>query len=142
MRTVTNVVGRLLLIAAGILIAVAAVLEIMSAVNTLNDPANGWWNWGNQNSIAATVLFFLGILNVIIALTAFGAAIRGRRSFGLIFFALILMITPIYTIVTRVQAGTLTGTWDQIGQLILEFLTPILYFTGALLLVRRPRASA
>ncbi len=141
MRTASNVIARILLIAAGGLIIFGAILSIVSSVNAMNDPAIGWWNWGNQQSLSALILFGLGILNSIIGLTALFAAIRGRRSFWLFIFALVLMITPVYTIVTRVQAGTLTGTWDQIGQLLLQFLTPIMYFVGCLLLVRPRRAE-
>ena len=141
MRTASNVIARILLIAAGGLIIFGAILSIVSSVNAMNDPAIGWWNWGNQQSLSALILLGLGILNSIIGLTALFAAIRGRRSFWLFIFALVLMITPVYTIVTRVQAGTLTGTWDQIGQLLLQFLTPIMYFVGCLLLVRPKRAE-
>lgn len=136
MRTFSNVIARILLIAAGILIILGAVFEIIASVKALNDPAIGWWQWGKAESVGAMLILLFAIINIIIGLTAFFAAIRGRRSFWLFLFAIILMITPVYNIVTRVQAGTLTGTWEQIGMLVLEFLTPIMYFVGTLLLVR------
>lgn len=136
MRTFLNVFARILLFAAGALIIFGAVVEIIASVKTLNDPAVGWWQWTNKTSLSAMVVFILAIVNAIIGLTAFIAVFRGRRSFWLFLFSLILMVTPVYTIVTQVQAGTLTGTWEQIGKLILEFITPIMYFVGCLLLVR------
>lgn len=136
MRTVSNIIGRILLLGAAILIGVSVAIEMIAALGVLNDPAIGWWNWGNQQGRAAMLVFFLAILNAIVGLTALFAAIRGRRSFWLFVFALILMISPVYTIVTGVQAGTLTGTWEQIGKLILQFLIPIAYFVGCILLVR------
>lgn len=137
MRTVSNVIARIILFAVGVMIILAAVLEIIAAVKVLNDPAHGWWNFADELSRNAMLLILIAALDAIIGLTAFFAAIRGRRSFWLFIFALILMITPIYTIVTQVQSGAFTGTWEQIGKLILEFLTPILYFVGCLLLVRK-----
>ena len=136
MRTVSNVIGRILLFVAGGLIIFSAVVGIMAALKVLNDPAIGWWNFASEEGRAALGLFFLSIANGLIGLTAIFAGFRGRRSFWLFIFAAILMITPVYTIVTQVRAGTFSGTWEQIGSLILEFSTPIMYFVAMLLLVR------
>lgn len=137
MRTLSNVIARIILFVVGGLIILSAVLEIIGAVKVLNDPAVGWWNFTNETSRDAMLVVLIGGFHAIIGLTAFMAAFTGRRSFWLFVFALLLMVLPIYTVVTQVKAGTLTGTWEQIGKLILEFLTPILYFIGCLLLVRR-----
>ena len=137
MRTASNVIARIILFVVGGLIILAAVLEIIAAVKVLNDPAVGWWNFGNQDSLNAMILILIGALDAIIGLTAFFASLRGKRSFWLFIFALVLMATPVYVVVTGVQNGTLTASWDQIGRLILQFLTPILYFVGCLFLVRK-----
>ncbi len=137
MRNVANFIGRLLLLIAGVLMILAAVFEIIASINTLNSPDVGWWNWGNQQAVSAFVLLVMAGLEGIAGLTAFFAALRGRRSFFLAVFSLLLIALPIYSIVTRVQAGTLTANWDQIWKLIVQFATPIMYFVGCLLLVRR-----
>lgn len=139
MRTASNVLARLLLFAAGGLIILGAVLEIIASVNALNDPNIGWWNWANPNGVAAMILFFLAILDAIIGLTAIFACIRGRRSFWLFLFAIFLMITPVYSVITLIQNGLWTGSWEQIGKLILEFITPIMYFLGTIFLVAPAR---
>ena len=136
MRTVSNVIGRLLLLAAGGLIIFAAVIEIIAAVNVLNDPANGWFNFSSELSRNAMIVFLIAIANGIIGLTAFFAAIRGRRSFWLFIFALGLVVMPIYNTVIQVQAGEITWSWEIVGKLLLEYLTPVMYFVGCLLLVR------
>ena len=137
MRNVANFIGRLLLLIAGVLMITSAVFEIIASVNTLNSPEVGWWNWANQTAVSAFVMLIFAGLEGIAGLTAFFAAVRGRRSFFLAVFALLLIALPIYSIVTQVQAGTLTGTWDQIWKLIVQFSTPLMYFVGCLLLVRR-----
>ena len=137
MRTASNVIARIILLVVGALIVFAAALRIMDAVKVLNDPATGWWNFGNEIARNAMLAVLLGGVNALIGLTALIAGIRGRRSFWLFLFSLILMITPVYTVVTQVQAGTFIADFEHIGKLILEFLTPILYFVGCLLLVRR-----
>ena len=139
MRNVSNFIGRILLIIAGILMIVSAVFEIIASVNVLNSPEVGWWNWASQVCRGALILLGLSIVEAIAGLTAFFAALRGRRSFFLAVFALLLIALPIYSIVTQVQAGTFTGSWDQIWKLIVQFSTPIMYFVGCLLLVRPSR---
>lgn len=136
MRKASNVIARIILFVVGGLIILAAALEIIAAVKVLNDPAVGWWNFGNQDSLNAMILILIGAADAIIGLTAFFASLRGKRSFWLFIFALALMATPVYVVVTGVKNGTLTASWDQISRLILQFLTPILYFVGCLFLVK------
>lgn len=139
MRTVSNVIARIILLVVGALIIYAAALEIIAAVKVLNVPETGWWNFANETARNAMLVFLLAVVNAIIGLTALFAGIRGKRSFWLFFFSLILMITPVYTVVTQVQGGTFVADWEHISKLILEFLTPILYFVGCLLLVRNDK---
>ena len=72
MRTASNIIARIILFVVGGLIILAAALEIIAAVKVLNDPAVGWWNFGNQDSLNAMILILIGALDAIIGLTYLG----------------------------------------------------------------------
>ena len=132
MRTVLNAIARVLLVLAAIGLGFTAAADIMNAVNAFT----GWFIWNDPNWWSTLWRFVLGCISAIMALVALVAAIRGRRSYRLAFFAIIIMVNPIYTLVTMIQAGTVTWNWDTIWPVIVKFAVPLVYFAGCLLLVK------
>ncbi|MCR5348464.1 MAG: hypothetical protein K6E59_02500 [Bacilli bacterium] len=125
-----KVLGRVFLIIAGIFMALNGIPQIIDGIKGLN--AVGWQNtFANYNNVAYFVSFVSGIIDVIFAAIAFSGAIRGRKSFGLAFSAIVLMITPVTYIVLGVMGG-IALTWIFYVGLGLGFSVPILYFLGFL----------
>ena len=50
-----------------------------------------------------------------------------------VFIAIIMIISPIYTLVVGIQNGTING-WQPILQYVGQFALPLLYFIGFLLI--------
>ena len=135
MKLFINVIGRLLLLACAGLILGFGIPLIITTVQNLN-AGNGWWNFGDPTFRDYHIVLLIQAGSCLCGLFALFGVIFGHRSAGLVMAALILLISPIYTIVTGVQAGTLTGTWEQIWNLIRQFAVPFMYFGGTLLLVK------
>ena len=134
MKLIFNIIGRLCLIAAGVLICINGIPVAIDAVKTLN-AGNGWWHFEDPTYRDLMITLGLQALNGLGVLAALVAVLRGRRGPILIAVAAALLVYPIYFIVTGVQAGTINGDWQTIWALILRFLVPILYFVGVLFLV-------
>ena len=134
MKLFINVIGRLLLLAAAGLILGFGIPLIISTIQALN-AGHGWWNFGDDTFRNHHIVLLIQIGSCLCGLAAAFGVITGRRSAGLVMAALLLLVSPIYTIVTGVQAGTFTGTWEQIWSLIRQFAVPFMYFGGTLLLV-------
>ena len=128
---VINAVGRILLIAAGVMMLAAGIPLMIEAVNYLNTN-NVWWNFGDPTARQYMWNLLGHGLNALGAVIALVAALLGRRSGWLALYAIVMMITPVYTVVTGVQNGTLTWDWNKIWPLIVQFAAPLMYFFGCL----------
>ena len=127
-----KLIGRILLIIAGVALIVIAVPQIINAVNTLN--ANGWGSiFGNSASLTQLFVLIGSGINVLFGIRALFAAVRGRKSLGLAFTAILLMIPPVATVVFAAMNGTAL-TWDYYLSVIPGFAIPIVYFLGFLLI--------
>ena len=129
---VIKIIGRLMLLAAGIILLSVAIPQVMGAVNYLNTN-NAWWNFANEvarNNMVTVLGQGLNGLGGVIALIA---CLIGRKSVLLALYAIVMMISPVYTVVTGVQGGSITFDWQQILLLVEQFGVPILYFLGFLL---------
>ena len=125
-----KILGRIFLIAAGILLAVVAVPAIIDTVNFFNQA--GWGQVvANQENIARFGAFLGHCVNAFLALLAFIRALIGRKSFLLALTAIILIIAPVSTVIGWVNSGTVIDP-GMVFSLIGSFTAPILYFLGFL----------
>ena len=125
-----KIIGRILLIAAAVLLAIGAVPGFISAIQHFNEV--GWLQVINGEENIALFVAFLGhAVNLLFALIAVLAALVGKKSFALALTAIILMIAPVMTIVGWVQSGT-AFEWDMVLRIVTGFTAPILYFLGFL----------
>lgn len=125
-----KIIGRILLIAAAVLLAIGAVPGFISTIQHFNEV--GWLQVINGEENIALFVAFLGhAVNLLFALIAVLAALVGKKSFALALTAIILMIAPVMTIVGWVQSGT-AFEWDMVLRIVTGFTAPILYFLGFL----------
>ena len=126
-----KLIGRIILIAVGIALLAMSIPIIMGAVPTLQQQTSGITEWLQVKLPAVITIAGQGI-NVIAAILAIVAALLGKKSFWLAVFAIVMVISPIYTLVVGIQNGTING-WEPILQYIGQFGLPLLYFIGFLL---------
>lgn len=125
-------VGRILCLAAGIMLLATAIPFMIEDINYLNTN-NAWTSFTDET--ARTHMFSVvgQGLNCVGGVMALVAAMLGRKSFLLALYAIVMMINPVYVVVTGVQAGTLNYNWDGILKLLAQFGIPVIYFLGCLL---------
>lgn len=127
-----KLVGRILLIAAAVLLAIGAVPGFIDTIKYFNEV--GWLQVINGEENIARFVSFLGhAVNILFAVIALLAALVGKKSFLLALTALILMVAPVMTIVGWVQAGQ-AFEFDMVLRIITGFTAPVLYFVGFLLI--------
>ncbi|MBP5216700.1 MAG: hypothetical protein J6038_02565 [Bacilli bacterium] len=125
-----KLIGRILLIAAAVLLAIGAVPGFIDTIKYFNEV--GWVQLINGEENISRFVSFLGhAVNLLFAVIALLAALVGKKSFLLALTAIILMIAPVMTIVGWVQAG-LAFEWDMVLRIITGFTAPVLYFLGFL----------
>ena len=126
-----RLIGRILLIIAGVALLAIAIPQIINSVNALN--AAGWGSiFSNSASLTSFFVLIGSAINVLFGIRALFGALRGRKSFGLALTAIILMIPPIATIVLANMGGQ-AMTWEFYLSVISGFAIPIIYFFGFLL---------
>ena len=126
-----RLIGRILLIIAGVALLAIAVPQIINSVNALT--AAGWGNiFSNSASLTQFFVLIGSAINVLFGIRALFGALRGRKSFGLALTTIILMIPPIATIVLANMGGQ-AMTWEFYLSVISGFAIPIIYFFGFLL---------
>ena len=126
-----RLIGRILLIIAGVALLAIAIPQIINSVNALN--AAGWGSiFSNSASLTSFFVLTGSAINVLFGIRALFGALRGRKSFGLALTAIILMIPPIATIVLANMGGQ-AMTWEFYLSVISGFAIPIIYFFGFLL---------
>ena len=130
---VIHFVGRIMLLAAAVLIFVNCVPVIIQSVEYFQGI-----NWSFADILTDSVKQFnLGNLvgqglNALLGLIAVIAALIGRKSFILALCAIGVAIAPIYTLVTGIQAG-IVFDGPRIWSFVCQFSIPVLYFFGFLL---------
>ena len=114
--------------AAGIILLASAIPTIISTVKQINEL--GWTDFSTipQKGELLVKLILQGVY-IPFAITALFGAIRGKLSFKLFIYALILIAGIVFYIITANKAGSL-GSFENIWQLIVGFSTPILYILG------------
>lgn len=120
--------GRIILfIVGGVMIGFA----VPSLINTINYMNSIGWNLtsSDPNLWPNFSLFLYQGFSGLCGLIAVLAALRGRGSFLLFLFSLILIGGVVWYFVSAYQAGTL-GDWKAIVNTCLGFALPILYFIG------------
>lgn len=126
-----RLIGRILLLIAGIALLATAIPQMTNAINSLN--AAGWGSlFGNATSWSYFFVMVGSGFNILFGVIALLGALRGRKSIGLAFTALILMISPVATVINAVNGGQ-AMTWDFYLSVITGFGIPIVYFLGFLL---------
>ena len=123
-----KIIGRILLIVAGVWLCINAIPELINSINYLNEV--GWSNaFINNENIAKFVKFCGAIFYLLLALAAFIGFIRGKKSFIMGLGAIVLMILPITLIILAVANGQVTNGefWYTV---ITGFALPIIYFLG------------
>ena len=125
-----KIIGRILLIVAGVWLCINAIPELISSINYLNEV--GWSNaFINNENIAKFVNFCGAIFYLLLALAAFIGFIRGKKSFIMGLGAIRLMILPITLIILAVANGQ--GTNGEFWYTVITgFALPIIYFLGFL----------
>ena len=128
-----KIIGRILLIVAGIWLLAQAIPIMIPAINNLNS-TNSWWNFGDVTARDNMVTVLGQGINALGGVIALLAALIGKKSMLLGLYAILMMVAPVYTVVTGVQHGTITGNdWNKIWMLVGQFACPIIYFVGFLL---------
>lgn len=127
-----KLLGRLLLLVAGIILLVSAIPTIISTIKQINELG---WNDFTTIPKKAELLVKLVLQGIYIpfAISALFGAIRGKLSFKLFIYALILIAAIVFYVVTANKAGNL-GNADNVWQLIVGFSTPLMYIFGTLFL--------
>lgn len=128
-----KVIGRILLFLVGAILIVNAVPMIIENWNLLNQ--NGW---GDFSSYPDKMVYLSAIvgqsINVLFGLVALIAALRGKSSFWLFIFSLIMIGGVIWYFISTKNAGTL-GDFKNIVEIIIGFALPIGYFLGSLFII-------
>lgn len=127
-----KLLGRILLLAAGIILLASAIPTIISTVKQINEL--GWTDFSTipQKGELLVKLVLQGFY-IPFAISALFGAIRGKLSFKLFIYALILIAAIVFYVVTANKAGNL-GNADNVWQLIVGFSTPLMYIFGTLFL--------
>lgn len=127
-----KLIGRIILIGVGIALLVMAVPVIMGQIPTLQQPVADINEFFQLKMPAIMTVVGQGI-NVFAAVIAIVAALLGKKSFWLAVIAIIMIISPVYTLIVGIQNGTING-WQPILQYVGQFALPLLYFIGFLLI--------
>lgn len=125
--------GRiLLLIVSGLMIGFS-IPVIINNVNYLNTA--GWQEaLTTELGIAALAGIIAAVINIIVALPALLAAIKGRIGFWGFIFAVLLGAGVVVQFITANNAGLLSDP-NNIWSIILGCIYPILYALGTLFLI-------
>ena len=128
-----KVVGRIILIVVGALLIAYAIPSIIDSVKALQALGGtvDWTNWASEGVRIIVALVGHG-LQALAGLFAVIAAIVGKKSFGLLIAAIVMMISPTYQVVTGIQSGALTNAMEVL-KIAAQYALPIAYFVGFLL---------
>ena len=123
-------VGRIILIAVGIALIAMAIPLFREALGVWNgDPSIESW----ISTKPAAIGTMIGqAFNILCGVVAIAGGLVGKKSFKLAIIAVIMMISPAYTLYTAIQAGTINGV-APVFSFVGQFGLPILYFVGFLL---------
>ena len=125
--------GRILLLIVSIVMVATAIPLIIYHWNALN--ATGWNDIANYPDKLSHLFSIIGkALYILCALVAFIAFIRGKASFRLILYAVILLIPAIIFFINANQAGQLSD-WKVVADGIIGFIIPILYALGTIFVI-------
>lgn len=121
-------IGRTILFIVGAIMIGLAIKPLIDSINYLNSVH---WNLqsGDLIIISCFALFIFEALSALCGFVAFVAAIRGRGSFLLFLFSIILIGGVIWYFVSAHFAGIL-GDWKNILYTVFGFALPIGYFVG------------
>ena len=123
-------VGRIMLLVVGILLIVSSVPSIISNWKALN--AAGWTDISSYpEKVTYLSLIISQGVSFIFGLTAIFAFIKGKASFWLSVFSLIMIAGVIFFFINANNAGLLSD-WKYVLQAILGFSLPIAYFLGSI----------
>lgn len=123
-------IGRIMLLVVGIILIAMGIPSIIKNVNLLN--AAGWDQfWADPVKMNYFLIFITSSANVLFGLDAVIVCLRGRGSFWLFIYTLIMIGGVIWYFVRAFKAGTL-GDWKEILRTIFGFALPICYFLGSL----------
>ena len=125
--------GRIILLIVSIVMTVTAVNSLIYHFNALN--ATGWDDVNSYpDKLSHLFAIILQFLSIFCALTAFIAFIRGKASFRLIIYAVVLMIPVVLFFINANKAGQLSD-WRFIIEAVIGYSMPILYALGAILVM-------
>ena len=125
-------IGRIILVIVGAIMLVVSVPVIIVTANQLSE-SGVWWDPTTLPQKWTLLVRIVGQgLNALAGLTALWGAIRGKKSFRLALFAIILLIPPIMSLIGDSNSGyDIDWTlWLLYGG---SFALPIGYFIGFLL---------
>ncbi|MBO5529385.1 MAG: hypothetical protein J6A47_08795 [Bacilli bacterium] len=125
-----KIIGRIILLVVGVLILVTAVPTIINTYQALS--ASGWQNLFNAEGISLLGRFLGQCVNALFGIIALWGCISGHKSLKLALCAIILLISPITTIVADVNSGV-TFDFQRILYYISSFGLPFAYAFGFLL---------
>ena len=124
-------IGRIFLAVVGVLLIAFSIPSIISAVDSLN--AAGWADISSYPDKIQYLGTIIGQgINALFGLIAVIGALVGKKSWGLALCAIIMIISPIYTLVVGIKNGTMYD-WKAILSYVEAFALPIAYFIGFLL---------
>lgn len=125
--------GRVLLAIATVLFLANAIFSLVVGFIDLSKLPNGLSDIANSEDQALVlVLFITGGLCLLTALVSFIAARRNKAGFFLVVFALVMLASLIYSIVTNITSGAFTSTdgWKNILSFVIHTFAEVLYIVG------------
>lgn len=118
------------MLVAGIILLASAIPTILSTVNQINEL--GWTDFSTiPEKAELLVKLILQGIYIPFGITALIGAIRGKLSFKLFVYALIIVIAIIFYIVISVKIGKISE-FSNIIQIILGIGVPIMYVLGTI----------
>ena len=136
MHSAKNIVGRVLLFFSVPAFIYVAVSLLISSITQMNDPAIGWFNFGDETARTAAISFIVGIVFALMSISAVIAGIRGKSNF-IFSIGFVVSILCIFLAVLLVVSAVIGGVVnsDFILSMILLFVSPALYIVGDILLI-------
>ena len=126
-----NFVGRIILLAAGVLLMVQGIPGLIDTIQKIN--AFGWPNlFVSAEHITYFIVFCFSAFNMLVALSAVIGAFTGRVGFFTMLIALLDVAFVVVYFIFAGRAGYLS-TWNGILSAIVGVLAPILYVVGTVI---------
>lgn len=124
-----KLIGRILLLVTSLCLIAFSVVTIKNNVNMIG---NDWTNISSYpEKMSCLIAIICQIGNLIFGLTGIIACLKGKSTFLLKVFSLIILVNVVYSIIS-VYKGKSSLDIKDISKISVQFLLPICYFIGSI----------